>query len=111
MQENTKEASELDTMLAIVDGRVAMPASGDTTSVKAVLKIDGVLGPVFARSIEHDGYDYEAVYTGGSLTEYEQASAIETLLADRGGEVVPIDESPFAGDGPDTAVTGRDHDE
>ena len=64
-------------------------------------------GPVFARSIAHDEYDYVAVYTGANLTEFEQASAVESLLADRGGEKIPIDESPFAGDGPDTEVAGR----
>ena len=80
---------------------------GGSSSTETVLKIDGVTGPVFARSIDHDEYDYEAVYTGASLTEYERASAVESLLADRGGEKVPIDESPFAGDGPGTEVAGR----
>jgi hypothetical protein len=74
---------------------------------KTVLCIDGVTGPIYARPADAAaGYDYEVLYTGGSLLEFETAFSVETLCADHGFECISLDESPFADDGPDAQFVG-----
>jgi len=71
---------------------------------ETALKIHGETGPVFARRVQDEEHDYKAVYDGIGLTEYESEYAIRTLRDERGGERIPIEETPFGGEESDPVV-------